>query len=296
LSFASVSTSLSPFGWHHLRLAFTAGNHIGFIGFCQVVEAETLSRRASALLQSSLPLRRPAPCPSLRPNSRSGCSSRGGTRMRSADAAEVDRAGPEDRPRRATVAQGREMCTPACDTRVAAAAAARSHPGDGGCDSDGVPRQAASHAGRRRSSAIDPCSAPGGHPASLGAACGSPAARPVGGASLAPGSRGRGRPAHHLPPVMARPVDGQTACSHVPWVPRRRATQPMGVVLARLPPPGTDGCMGHGEATRAQECWHGAGAQREAIVKPDPGADDCAGKAVGLVARRVGRRGSGRGA
>jgi hypothetical protein len=185
----------SPFGLHHLRLAFMAGNHIGFIGFCQVVEAETLSRRASALLQSSLPLRRPAPCPSLRPNSRIGCSSRGGTRARSADAAEVGRAGPEDRPRRATVAQGREMCTPACDTRVAAAAAARSHPGYGGHDSDGVPRQAASRAWRRRSSAIEPCSSPGGQPASLCAACGSPSARPVGGASLAPGYRGRGRPA-----------------------------------------------------------------------------------------------------
>jgi hypothetical protein len=49
--------------------------------------------------------------------------------------------------------------------------------------------------------------------------------------------------------------------------------------------------MGHGDATRDQECWHGAGVQREAIVKPDPVADDFAGKAVVLVARRVGRRG-----
>jgi hypothetical protein len=53
----------------------------------------------------------------------------------------------------------------------------------------------------------------------------------------------------------------------------------------------TDGLIGHGDATLEQEFLHVAVAQGEAIVKPDPVADDVAGKAVVFVARGVGRRG-----
>src|SRR5262245_36327101 len=72
---------------------------------------------------------------------------------------------------------------------------------------------------------------------------------------------------------------------------RATAPQAMGIILPKLPTPLTDGFMRHSNATLAQELLHVAVAQGETIVKPDPVADDCTGKAVVLVARGVGRRG-----
>ena len=53
---------------------------------CQVVGAETPIRQAGASTQSYLPLRQPAPCLSLRPNSRNVSSSPGGSQTPTTDA------------------------------------------------------------------------------------------------------------------------------------------------------------------------------------------------------------------
>ena len=55
-------------------------------GHCQVVGAETPIRQAGASAQSYLPLRQPAPCLSLRPNSRNVSSSPGGSQTPTTDA------------------------------------------------------------------------------------------------------------------------------------------------------------------------------------------------------------------
>jgi hypothetical protein len=52
-----------------------------------------------------------------------------------------------------------------------------------------------------------------------------------------------------------------------------------------------DGFMGDGNAALEQQLLHVAVAQGEPIIKPDPMADDFAGKAVVLVTLCVGRRG-----
>src|SRR2546426_4260479 len=62
-------------------------------GFCQVVEAETLIRRVGAPPRSYLPFRRPAPCLSLRPNSRIDSASLDDSRPRTTDAVAVGSVG-----------------------------------------------------------------------------------------------------------------------------------------------------------------------------------------------------------
>jgi hypothetical protein len=62
-------------------------------GFCQVVKAEPLIRRAGALPRSYLLFRQPAACPSFRCNSRIDSSSRRGTPTLIADAAWVGSVG-----------------------------------------------------------------------------------------------------------------------------------------------------------------------------------------------------------
>jgi len=72
---------------------------------------------------------------------------------------------------------------------------------------------------------------------------------------------------------------------------RTTATQPIGVILPKLPTPFADGFVGHGDTTFAQEFLHVAIAQGEAIVEPDAMTDNFTGKAVVLVTLGVGRRG-----
>jgi hypothetical protein len=62
------------------------------------------------------------------------------------------------------------------------------------------------------------------------------------------------------------------------------------VLLAELPTPLPASCVGHRDATFAQECLDVAVAQGAAIGEPDPVADDCAGKAVVLVSFAGGGR------
>jgi hypothetical protein len=85
----AVEHILAPLGWHINtafveRINLTIRQHVA--GFCQVVEAEMLLRQAGASPRSYPPFRRPAPCLTLRPNSRSGFSSLGGTRRQTTDA------------------------------------------------------------------------------------------------------------------------------------------------------------------------------------------------------------------
>src|SRR5262245_47200195 len=60
--------------------------------------------------------------------------------------------------------------------------------------------------------------------------------------------------------------------------------QLIGVVLPKLQTPLADGFMGDVDPAFEQQFLHIAIAQGEAVVEPDPMADDLAGKAVVLVA------------
>ena len=71
---------------------------------------------------------------------------------------------------------------------------------------------------------------------------------------------------------------------------RATATQPIGVVLPKLPTPWADGFVRHGNPTLEQKFLYVAVAQGETIVEPDPVADDFAGKAMVLVTLGVGRK------
>src|SRR5712692_3649390 len=95
------------------------------------------------------------------------------------------------------------------------------------------------------------------------------------------------------PQVMPLPIDGEKHLIQVPLVARPPApvTELIGVVLPKLPTPLADRFVGHGDAAFEQEFLHVAVAQGEAIVEPDPMADDFTGKAMVLVMRGVGRRG-----
>jgi hypothetical protein len=72
----------------------------------------------------------------------------------------------------------------------------------------------------------------------------------------------------------------------MPFIPGARpsALQLIGVVLPKLQTPLADGLVRHIDAALKQELLHVAVALREAIVEPDPMADDLAGKAVVFVA------------
>src|SRR5262249_37008319 len=92
---------------------------------------------------------------------------------------------------------------------------------------------------------------------------------------------------------MALTVDRQKYFIQMPFIARLRATttQPIGVILPKLPAPFADGFVGHRDTALEQEFLHVAIAQGEAIVEPDAMTDDLAGKAVVLVTLGVGRRG-----
>jgi hypothetical protein len=79
----------------------------------------------------------------------------------------------------------------------------------------------------------------------------------------------------------------------MPFVARLRTppSQPIGAVLPKLPTPLADGFVGHRDAAFEQEFFHVAVAQGEAIVEPDPVADDFAREAVVLVSFAGGGRG-----
>jgi hypothetical protein len=89
---------------------------------------------------------------------------------------------------------------------------------------------------------------------------------------------------------MALAIHGQKDLVQVPFVSRLRATatQPIGVVLPKLPTPLADGFVGHGDAAFEQEFLHITVAQGEAIVEPDPVANDFSGKPVVFVTLGVG--------
>jgi hypothetical protein len=71
---------------------------------------------------------------------------------------------------------------------------------------------------------------------------------------------------------------------------RTPPSQPIGVILPKLPTPLADGLVGHSNAAFEQDLFHVAVAQGEAIVEPDPMADDFARKAVVLVSFAGGGR------
>ena len=98
---------------------------------------------------------------------------------------------------------------------------------------------------------------------------------------------------HRAPQVMALAIDRKEHFIQVPLIARARTppSQPIGVVLPKLPTPLADGFVGHRDAAFEQELFHVAVAQGEAIVEPDPVADDVARKAVVLVAFAGSRRG-----
>src|SRR5262245_43834431 len=88
---------------------------------------------------------------------------------------------------------------------------------------------------------------------------------------------------------MALAIDRKEHLIQVPLVARLRtpSSQPIGVVLPKLPTPFADGFVGHRDATFEQELFHVAVAQGESLVEPDSVADDFARKAVVLVTRGV---------
>src|SRR5215471_3644611 len=91
---------------------------------------------------------------------------------------------------------------------------------------------------------------------------------------------------NRTPEVMALAIDGQKHFIQVPLVPWLGASvlQLIRVVLPEFQTPLADGLMGHVDATLEQDLFHVAIAQREAIVEPDPMADDLAGETVVFVA------------
>ena len=72
----------------------------------------------------------------------------------------------------------------------------------------------------------------------------------------------------------------------MPFVARLGAStlQPIGIVLAKLPTPLADGFMGDVDTAFEQQLLHVTLTQREAIVEPDPMAEDLAGETVVFVA------------
>ena len=91
------------------------------------------------------------------------------------------------------------------------------------------------------------------------------------------------------PQVMALPVDRHEHLVEVPLVPWLGAStlQLIGILLPKLQTPLADGFMGDVDTAFAQQFLHVAVAQGEAVVEPDPMADDLTGEAVVLVAFRV---------
>ena len=88
---------------------------------------------------------------------------------------------------------------------------------------------------------------------------------------------------------MAFTIDGEKHLIEVPLVPWLGAStlQLISVVLPKLQTPLADGLVGHVDAALEQQFLHVAVTQREAIVEPDPMADDLYGETVIFVAFRV---------
>src|SRR5262245_34028744 len=74
---------------------------------------------------------------------------------------------------------------------------------------------------------------------------------------------------------------------------RTPPSQPIAIVLPKLPTPLTDGFMGHRDAALEQQFFHIAVAQGEAIRESDAMADDLTGEAMVLIAFRVSAWGHG---
>jgi hypothetical protein len=79
----------------------------------------------------------------------------------------------------------------------------------------------------------------------------------------------------------------------VPFIPgpRPTATEPIGIILPELPAPLADGLVGDFDAALEQQFLDVAVAEAEAVIEPDPMADDFARIAVILVTLRVSGRG-----
>ena len=90
---------------------------------------------------------------------------------------------------------------------------------------------------------------------------------------------------HRPPQVMPLTMNGEKHLIPVPLVARPRApvAELIGIGLPKFPTPLTDSFVGHRDAAFEQELFHVAVAESEAIVEPDPMADDFAGKAVVFV-------------
>src|SRR5262249_17856948 len=93
------------------------------------------------------------------------------------------------------------------------------------------------------------------------------------------------------PQVMALAINRQKHFVQVPFVAWLGAStlQPIRVVLPKLQTPLPDGLMGDVDTAFEQQFLHVTIAQREAVIEPDPMADDLAGKAVIFVALGVSR-------
>jgi hypothetical protein len=91
---------------------------------------------------------------------------------------------------------------------------------------------------------------------------------------------------NRTPEVMALAIDGQKDFIQMPLVTWLGSSvlQLIRVALREFQTPLADGLLGHVDATLQQGLFHVAIAQREAIVEPDPMADDLAGETVVFVA------------
>src|SRR5262249_20538682 len=97
---------------------------------------------------------------------------------------------------------------------------------------------------------------------------------------------------HGPPQIMACAINRQKHLVQMPFVAWLGAStlEPIGVVLPKLPTPPADRFVGHRDAAFEQDLFHVAVAQGEAVVEPDPVADDFARKAVVLVSFAGGGR------
>src|SRR5262245_24559942 len=91
------------------------------------------------------------------------------------------------------------------------------------------------------------------------------------------------------PQVMALAIDHQEHLIQVPLVPWLGASmlQLIGVRLPKLQTPLANGLVGHRDTALEQDLFHVAVTQAEAVIEPNPMANDLTGEAVVLVAFRV---------
>jgi hypothetical protein len=86
-------------------------------------------------------------------------------------------------------------------------------------------------------------------------------------------------------PIVTFALDGEHPLSEVPLItwPRTAAPELIGIRLAKLAAPLTDGLIGQGNATFTQQLFHIPEAQTESKVQPDRVADNLHRKAVILI-------------